>query len=166
MESQDSSTQNSTEDLPNVVRMMGEMLDRMSAKVEALTQEVMDQETRYKNATKELRKIIQEQSAKITQLEDQIQNQVSSSQPQSLPGPTSPKSYAGVTTEKKLQDLEHKVTSLTFKQVSLERDRDKLHHKCNIVIGNLEESGNSTEDREKVMGILQGKLNMSAVRWI
>ena len=82
----------------------------------------MDQETKHKNATKELCKIIQEQSAKITQLEDQIQNKVSSSQPQSLPGPASLKSYAGVTTEKKLQDLEEKVTSLTFKQVSLERE--------------------------------------------
>ena len=60
----------------------------------------MDQETRHKNATKELHKIIQEQSAKITQLEDQIQNQVFSSQP--LPDPASPKSYAEVTTEKKL----------------------------------------------------------------
>ena len=60
----------------------------------------MGQETRHKNATKELRKIIQEQSAKITQLEDQIQNQVFSSQP--LPDPASPKRYAEVTTEKKL----------------------------------------------------------------
>ena len=60
----------------------------------------MGQETRHKNATKELRKIIQEQSAKITQLEDQIQNQVFSSQP--LPDPASPKRYVEVTTEKKL----------------------------------------------------------------
>ena len=158
MKSQDSSTQISTEDLPRVVRTMGEMLDRMSAKIEALTQEVRDQETRHKNATKELHKIIQEQSSKITQLEDMIQNQVSSSQP--LPVPESPKSYAEATTEKKLQDLEDKVISLTSKQVSLERERDKLQHKCNIIIGNLEESGNLAEDQEKVMGILQGKLNV------
>ena len=45
MESQDSGTQNSTEDLPSVVRIMYEMLDRMSAKIEALTQKVMDHET-------------------------------------------------------------------------------------------------------------------------
>ena len=160
MKSQDSSTQISTEDLPRVVRTMGEMLDRMSAKIEALTQEVRDQETRHKNATKELHKIIQEQSSKITQLEDMIQNQVSSSQP--LPVPESPKSYAETTTEKKLQDLEDKVISLTSKQVSLERERDKLQRKCNIIIGNLEESGNLAEDQEKVMGILQGKLTWSA----
>ena len=127
MKSQDSSTQISTEDLPRVVRTMGEMLDRMSAKIEVLTQEVRDQEvrdqeTRHKNATKELHKIIQEQSSKITQLEDKIQNQVSSSQP--LPVPESPKSYAEATTEKKLQDLEDKVISLTSKQVSLERERN------------------------------------------
>ena len=155
MESQDSSPQN---DLPEVVRKMGEMLDRMSSKIEALTQEVMDQETRHKNATKELRRVIQEQDAKIAQLEDQIQNQVSS--PQSPPVPAPPKSYAQVTTEKKLQDLEDKVISLTSKQVSLERERDKLQRKCNIIIGNLEESSNSTEDREKVVEILQSKLNV------
>ena len=57
--------------------------------------------------------------------------------------------------------MEDKVFSLASKQVSLERERDKFQCKCNIVIGNLKESGNSTEDREKVMGILQ-----SAVRWI
>ena len=74
MEFQDSSTQN---DLPEAVRKMGEMLDRMYTKIEALTQEVMDQETRDKNATNELRRIIQEQDAKIAQLEDQIQNQLS-----------------------------------------------------------------------------------------
>ena len=74
MEFQDSSTQN---DLPEAVRKMGEMLDRMYTKIEALTQEVMDQETRHKNATNELRRIIQEQDAKIAQLEDQIQNQLS-----------------------------------------------------------------------------------------
>ena len=93
------------------------------------------------------------------QLEDMIQNQVSSSQP--LPVLASPKSYAEATTEKKLQDhLEDKVISLTSKQVSLERERDKLQCKCNIIIGNLEESGNLAEDQEKVMGILQGKLNV------
>ena len=155
MESQDSNTQN---DLPEVVRKMGEMLDRMSSKIEALTQEVMDQETRHKNTIKELRRIIQEQDAKIAQLEDQIQSQVSSPQPP--PVPASPKSYAQVTTERKLQDLEDKVISLTSKQVSLERERDKLQRKCNIIIGNLEESGNPTEDREKVIEILQGKLNV------
>ena len=154
MESQDSNTQN---DLPEVVRKMGEMLDRMFSKIEALTQEVMDQETRHKNTIKELRRIIQEQDAKIAQLEDQIQSQVSSPQPP--PVPASPKSYAQVTTERKLQDLEDKVISLTSKQVSLERERDKLQRKCNIIIGNLEESGNPTEDREKVIEILQGKLN-------
>ena len=124
MESQDSNTQN---DLPEVVRKMGEMLDRMSSKIEALTQEVMDQETRHKNTIKELRRIIQEQDAKIVQLEGQIQNHVSSPQPSPVPAP--PKSYAQVTTEKKLQDLEDKVISLTSKQVSLERERDNMKHK-------------------------------------
>ena len=56
--------------------------------------------------------------------------------------------------------MEDKVFSLASKQVSLERERDKFQCKCNIVIGNLKESGNSTEDREKVIGILQGKLNV------
>ena len=79
-----------------------------------------------------------------------IQNQVSSSQP--LPVPAPPKSYAEATTEKKLEDLEDKVISLTSKQVSLERESDKLQRKCNIIIGNLEESGNLAEDQEKVMG--------------
>ena len=49
MESQNSSTQYSTEDLPKIVRTMSEMLDRMSAKIN--TQEVMDQETRHKNGS-------------------------------------------------------------------------------------------------------------------
>ena len=129
-----------------------------TAKIEAHTQEVMDQETRHKNATKTLCRIIQEQDAKVAQLEDQIQNQVSSTQLPHVPAP--PKSYAQVTTEKKLQDLEDKVISLTSKQVSLERERDKLQCKCNIVFGNLEESGNPTEDREIVVEILQGKLNV------
>ena len=44
--------------------------------IEALTQEVKDQEARHKNATKELRKTIQEQNAKISQLEDELQNRV------------------------------------------------------------------------------------------
>ena len=62
---EDFSTQNSTKDLPSAVRTMNEMLDRMSAKIKALIQEVMDQETRYKNASKELCKLIQEQNVKI-----------------------------------------------------------------------------------------------------
>ena len=49
MESQNSSTQYSTEDLPKIVRTMGEMLDGMSAKIN--TQEVMDQERRHKNGS-------------------------------------------------------------------------------------------------------------------
>ena len=69
MKSQDSSTQISTEDLPRVVRTMGEMLDRMFAKIEAHTQEVRDQETRHKNATKQLHKIIQEQSSNASKTE-------------------------------------------------------------------------------------------------
>ena len=66
MESQNSSTQYSTEDLSKIVRTMGEMLDRMFAKIKALTQEVMDQETRHKNGNyQRVVQIIQKQNAKI-----------------------------------------------------------------------------------------------------
>ena len=55
--------------------MMGEMIDKMSTRIEALTQEVKDQEARHKNATKKLRKTVQEQNAKISQLEEAMQTQ-------------------------------------------------------------------------------------------
>ena len=54
--------------------MMGEMIDKMSTRIEALTQEVKDQEARHKNATKKLRKTVQEQNAKISQLEDELRS--------------------------------------------------------------------------------------------
>ena len=53
--------------------MMGEMIDKMSLKIDALIQEVKDQETGHINVTKELRKTIQEQNSKISQLQDQMQ---------------------------------------------------------------------------------------------
>ena len=64
IESQDVQTQISTDNLLREVRMMGEMIDKMSTRIEALTQEVKDQEARHKNATKKLRKTVQEQNAK------------------------------------------------------------------------------------------------------
>ena len=60
--------------------MMGEMIDKMSLKIDALIQEVKDQETRHINVTKELRKTIQEQNSKISQLQDQMQNCVDRTQ--------------------------------------------------------------------------------------
>jgi len=87
------------DDLSKHVRMMDEKIGRMSNQIETLTQEVKDQETRHKNATKELRQIILELNAKISQLEDQLQNQVApGSQPASTLTPTlSPKTYAQAT---------------------------------------------------------------------
>ena len=79
------------------------------------------------------------------QFKNKIALLIKISSPQPLPVPAPPISYLQVTTEKKLQDLEDKVVNLTSKQVFLERERDKLQCKCNIVIGNLEESGNTTD---------------------
>lgn len=58
--------------------------------------------------------------------------------------------------EKQIQDLANKVDALTIKQASLERE--KLRKKCNVVIGNMEESSNLAEDRQKVTDLFKGKV--------
>ena len=63
IESQDVQTQISTDNLLREVRMMGEMIDKMSTRIEALTQEVKDQEAKHKmqprNCIKQYRNIMQ-----------------------------------------------------------------------------------------------------------
>ena len=51
---------------------MAHMIDKMQASIETLSQEVKDQETRHKNTTKELRQTIQQQNARIEELEKQV----------------------------------------------------------------------------------------------
>ena len=51
------------------------MIDKLCARIDGLSQEMRDQDTRHKNVTKDLRKKIQEQSERITHLENQVEAQ-------------------------------------------------------------------------------------------
>lgn len=128
-----------------------------------LQQEVRDKEVCFKNTEKLLSQRIKEQDERIMQLERKLQEveqqavRKSTQQGDRHSPPTPPpKSYAEAA-EKQIQDLATKVDSLTTKQASLERESEKIRRKCNVVIGNMEESNNLAEDRLKVTELLKKK---------
>jgi len=171
---QDFKTQSSTDDLSKLVRTMDEKIGRMSNQIETLTQEMKDQDTRYKNATKELRQTIQELNAKISQLEDQLQNQVApGSQPASTLTPTlSPKTYAQVATVPARDENEFSTLKSQLQQVTLSlQNQQKLlemkereNRANNLVITGIQESSSEAENTmDVVTTFLSNKLGLTDI---
>ena len=142
MESQDVKTQISTDNLLRQVRMMCEM-------IEALTQEVKDQEARHKNATKELRKTIQEQNAKISQLKDELQNRVNPIQTNSYSqamrsGPNDPQSEdMGQRIQSQMEQIS---ATLNDHQKLLEMKERESRVKNLVIVGIPEERNKVKQD--------------------
>jgi len=136
---------------------MDEKIGRMSNQIETLTQEMKDQDTRHKNATKELRQTIQELNAKISQLEDQLQNQVApGSQSASTLTPTlSPKTYAQVATvpardENEFSSQLQQVTLSLQNQQKLLEMKERENRANNLVITGIQESSSEAENNSKL----------------
>jgi len=150
---------------------MDEKIGRMSNQIETLTQEMKDQDTRHKNATKELRQTIQELNAKISQLEDQLQNQVApGSQPASTLTPTlSPKTYAQVATvpardENEFSSQLQQVTLSLQNQQKLLEMKERENRANNLVITGIQESSSEAENTmDVVTTFLSNKLGLTDI---
>jgi len=68
---------------------------------------------------------------------------------------------ASVVSQDQLQELQLKVESLSSKQVQLENEKEREKRKCNVLLGNLEESSDEEADElvEKVVQVLHNKLS-------
>jgi len=142
--------------------------------IDQLQQEMKDKETQHKNNAKLLHQQIKEQEERIAHLEGCLQalaeEQTSKETQSPMEGTQRPalttlstKSYAQVAAEKKLEELEVKVNSLTTKQACMEKERDRLQRKCNVIVGNLVEGGSASEDKKKVSELLQDKLEADII---
>jgi len=133
-----------------------------------------DQDTRHKNATKELRQTIQELNAKISQLEDQLQNQVApGSQPASTLTPTlSPKTNVQVATVPARDENEFSTLKSQLQQVTLSlQNQQKLlemkereNRANNLVITGIQESSSEAENTmDVVTTFLSNKLGLTDI---
>ena len=70
-------------------------------------------------------------------------------------------SYASTVPQDQLHELQLKVESLSSKQVQLENEKEREKRKCNVLLGNLEESSDEKADEllKKVVQVLQNKLS-------
>jgi len=121
-----------------------------------LHQQIKEQEERIAHLEGCLQALAEEQTSKETQ------SPMEGTQRPALTT-LSTKSYAQVAAEKKLEELEVKVNSLTTKQACMEKERDRLQRKCNVIIGNLVEGGSASEDKKKVSELLQDKLEADII---
>ena len=70
-------------------------------------------------------------------------------------------SYTSAVSQDQLQELQSKVESLSSKQIQLENEKESEKRKCNVLLGNLEESSDEQMDElaEKIVQVLQNKLS-------
>lgn len=155
-------------------RWMKRYISRMSNQIETLTQEMKDQDTRHKNAAKELRQTIQELNAKISHLEDQLLNQVAPGpQPASTLTPTiSPKTYAQVATVPARHENEFSTLKSQLQQVTLSlQNQQKLlemkereNRANNLVNTGIQESSTEAENTmDVVTTFLSNKLGLTDI---
>ena len=135
------------------------MIDKLCARIDGLSQEMRDQDTRHKNLTKDLRKKIQEQSERITHLENQVEAQ-------SLTTPPIPSEPNIPTTENHMASLRAKVETISAtlsNQQKLLELTERSNRAKNVVIMGLDEPVGEEIVNERVASLFAEKLGLSNI---
>ena len=135
------------------------MIDKLCARIDGLSQEMRDQDTRHKNLTKDLRKKIQEQSERITHLENQVEAQ-------SLTTPPIPSEPNIPTTENHMASLRAKVETISAtlsNQQKLLELTERSNRAKNVVIMGLDEPVGEEVVNERVASLFAEKLGLSNI---
>ena len=135
------------------------MIDKLCARIDGLSQEMRDQDTRHKNLTKDLRKKIQEQSERITHLENQVEAQ-------SLTTPPIPSEPNIPTTENHMASLRAKVETISAtlsNQQKLLELTERSNRAKNVVIMGLDEPEGEEIVNERVASLFAEKLGLSNI---
>ena len=135
------------------------MIDKLCARIDGLSQEMRDQDTRHKNLTKDLRKKIQEQSERITHLENQVEAQ-------SLTTPPIPSEPNIPTTENHMASLCAKVETISAtlsNQQKLLELTERSNRAKNVVIMGLDEPVGEEIVNERVASLFAEKLGLSNI---
>ena len=135
------------------------MIDKLCARIDGLSQEMRDQDTRHKNLTKDLRKKIQEQSERITHLENQVEAQ-------SLTTPPIPSEPNIPTMENHMASLRTKVETISAtlsNQQKLLELTERSNRAKNVVIMGLDEPVGEEIVNERVASLFAEKLGLSNI---
>ena len=146
---------NENNDPPSMLTQMAHMahmIDKMQASIETLSQEVKDQETRHKNTTKELRQTIQQQNARIEELEKQVNTgETVDAQPN--------RQDEMISLHRKVEAM---ATTVTNQQKVLEIS-ERSSRAQNIIIVGLQEEKENENIGDKVQHLLKDRLDLQDI---
>ena len=172
-------SQRHDEGLSRSFNISRELEDRLHSVVYSIVAQALSTlERSFRDEMKQMNDSIQALSLRVNQLENKLSSQYPAGSPlnesethntlsessdhEPSPNKKNKNQHTEDSHQKKLIQLQSQVDSLTAQQMDMKREKEKEKRKCNILLGNVEESESESiqEIKEKIVSIFKDKLQV------